>query len=104
MISRMDRQFSTELRFLIGHCPLCAGLKTPPGVIYRRSPTSITMRCEHCGLQWTMTWLKIHQAAKRKVEQLEADTEREGTPGSVHLRLRELYTMLENVTAGAVPH
>jgi hypothetical protein len=33
------------------------------GVIYRRSHKSITMRCEQCGLQWTMTWAKIHQAA-----------------------------------------
>jgi hypothetical protein len=50
---------------------MCA-MSTPPnslglhplGVIYRRSDKSVTMRCEKCGLQWTMTWAKIHQAAK----------------------------------------
>jgi hypothetical protein len=33
-------------------------------VIYRRSATSVTFRCNHCTLQWAITFLKMHQAAK----------------------------------------
>jgi hypothetical protein len=35
--------------------------------VYRRSSRSVTMRCEDCGLQWTMTWVKIHQAMERQL-------------------------------------
>src|SRR5262249_5695772 len=42
-----------------------------PGVIYRRSNHSITFRCNHCSLQWTVTLANLHRAAKRKAAHLE---------------------------------
>jgi hypothetical protein len=52
------------------HCPICWSPKT---VIYRRSGTSVTFRCNNCTLQWTMTFLKIHQAAKAMAAKLGSD-------------------------------
>ena len=68
MIKRIDRRNSSKVRELFGVCALClaTGSFDPDhlGVIYRRSPRSVTMRCDKCGLQWTMTFAKIHQALK----------------------------------------
>jgi hypothetical protein len=44
----------------VGFCP--AGCDTEPcAVIFRSSRRSITLRCRHCGLLWTVT---VHQLAK----------------------------------------
>jgi len=73
MSERLKRFVSAELRQMLGECPLCSVHKDleeeagnellPTTVIYRRSPSAITMRCNKCGLQWAMTWQKIRQAA-----------------------------------------
>jgi hypothetical protein len=59
------------LKEALGTCPICVLRDTIPtdmglthGVVYRRSRTSVTMRCEVCGLQWAMTWEKVIQAMK----------------------------------------
>ena len=63
--SRLDDQVAAVLKKTVGACPACAmyvqGFFSWP-VIYRRSPRSITMRCQTCGLQWTMTLAKINRA------------------------------------------
>ena len=68
-MKRLDRSSSATLRLSIGACPSCAvflsGFDNGHTVVYRRSHSSVTMRCETCGLQWTMTWAKIHAAMKR---------------------------------------
>jgi hypothetical protein len=42
---------------------MCFSLDQKASVIYRRSPRSVTMRCNACGLQWSMTFARIHEAA-----------------------------------------
>jgi hypothetical protein len=79
---RLNRDTRSRLRRMIGKCPLCSsvnkdleeelgesqrdedGLGPLRAVIYRRSAISVTMRCDKCGLQWTLTLQKIHDAAK----------------------------------------
>jgi hypothetical protein len=65
------------IRQAVGTCPSCAvvlreslgaQLGVTHGVVYRRSRRSLTMRCSFCGLQWTMTWVKIAQAMRRQAE------------------------------------
>src|SRR4051812_17427324 len=55
-----DRTLTMLLRQAVGTCPHC---RRPEAVVYRRSRTSVTMRCE-CGLQWTMTMKMIARAVK----------------------------------------
>ena len=61
------------------------------GVIYRRSHKSVTMRCQACGLQWTMTWAKINKAAMHHAATPHADRHpwwielAEGTGGALKL-------------------
>jgi len=61
---------------------MCSGIHADPDgdrvVIYRRSPKSITMRCNKCGLHWTMTRAKIHKAA------------------TTHKKVHPYYAMLAN--------
>jgi len=66
---RLPQLMSFQIRMLVGTCPLCSAAGRhllALGVIYRRNHRSVTMRCERCHLQWTMTWAKIHQAAKTR--------------------------------------
>lgn len=65
----LDRWDRDAIRQVVGTCPFCATrdnlarqLGSPTGVFYRSSRRSVTMRCAVCNLQWTMTWVKIHQA------------------------------------------
>ena len=53
------------LRAVVGSCPMCIE-RGKPAVIYRRSHKSVTMRCNKCGLQWTMTLARIHKAASKQ--------------------------------------
>jgi uncharacterized Zn finger protein len=67
----MPWRLPSELHAFVGKCPLCNTIGPPfehMGGVLRRSNRSVTMRCSRCGLQWTMTWLKIHQAAVRGIE------------------------------------
>jgi hypothetical protein len=62
------------IHHLAGNCPASAAHGNPyhiqgGGAIYRRSFRSVTMRCNECGLLWTVTF---HQLAK--VARLYADT------------------------------
>jgi hypothetical protein len=72
------------LRQALGICPNCItrsiyGVNAgPSGVVYRRSRTSLTMRCDFCGLQWTMTWLKVLQAMRHRIA-----SEGEGELGTI---------------------
>ena len=73
MRQRLKGQPRTVLGVGVGACPACAmfepgmGMEAAHTVVYRRSARSITMRCEDCGLQWTMTFSKIHEAMRRKL-------------------------------------
>src|SRR6266545_4950694 len=71
---RRDQPLGGNLCY-VTQCPLCgaADAQQHDGVIYRRSNRSVTLRCRRCGLQWTMTWLKVHQAAKRLRELVKSD-------------------------------
>lgn len=82
----LDRWDRDAIRQMVGNCPFCAsggvsvfGLPkgTEAGVIYRTSRRSLTMRCSICGLQWTMTWVKIHQAMQHRIAH-EGDREMAG--------------------------
>ena len=51
---------------IVSACPHCA-LGPPPGsasVIYRLSGSAITMRCNLCSLQWSMTLHRVSEMAK----------------------------------------
>jgi hypothetical protein len=60
---RMGALFRHSLRAFVGKCPSCSH----SGVIYRQSQASITFRCKHCALQWTMTWLTVNRSAKAQL-------------------------------------
>lgn len=70
---RLTRSQARMIGMAVGSCPICApwapgfipGSSIDGAVIYRRSNRSLTMRCETCGLHWTMTWAKINQAMRR---------------------------------------
>lgn len=61
----------------VGACPSCAvfGVRflVSRSVIYRRSARSVTMRCEDCGLQWTMTLARINAVMERKAAAIDPD-------------------------------
>jgi|SRR5882724_304089 len=64
---RHPRWQANQLKHLVGNCPHCARFENNAGVkhesvIYRRSETSITFRCERCKLQWTITLANMHKA------------------------------------------
>ena len=70
-MKRLSRGTTATLQLAIGACPSCAvwvaaGMASR-SVVYRRSNRSITMRCEVCGLQWTVTYAKLHAAMKRQL-------------------------------------
>jgi hypothetical protein len=67
---RLPRFDRISIRLVAGRCPSCAN-EAELGVIYRRSNHSITFRCNHCSLQWTVTLANLHRAAKRKAAHLE---------------------------------
>lgn len=64
---RMSQDVAFHMRLAFGRCPAC-DLNMPPAVIYRRSRSSITFRCETCGLQWRITHANMHWAATRQAE------------------------------------
>lgn len=75
--ARLDRLDYNALKDMLGTCPVCVvtGRHTlgalaggAHGEVYRRSHTSLTMRCQFCSLQWTMTWAKIAQAMRWQVD------------------------------------
>jgi hypothetical protein len=96
MKRRLDGAQREVFRLTVGACPSCAvfdpGWEYGRTVIYRRSNRSVTMRCEVCGLQWTMTFAKIHQAVNR---QLRRESVRE------HPRTAALYEDMAAMTANA---
>jgi hypothetical protein len=53
-----------------GQCP--AGWQMPFGVsesvVYRSTARSITRRCNHCGLLWTMTVHQLAKSARRRAD------------------------------------
>jgi hypothetical protein len=56
-----------------GGCPAgCCGSDLPDSVVYRSSRRSVTMRCRHCGLLWTMTIHQIAKSARVKAERARA--------------------------------
>ena len=64
--NRLDRTNAYLLKGTAGYCPVCTGMlgkQEDKTVIYRRSDTSVTFRCEACYLQWTITWASLHRAA-----------------------------------------
>jgi hypothetical protein len=73
---RLPRDDRFSIRVVAGVCPSCAlscacsGEDTSRedilGVIYRRSGHSITFRCNHCSLQWTVTLHNLRRAALAK--------------------------------------
>jgi hypothetical protein len=70
-----------------GGCPcFFPGANT---VVYRSSHRSVTMRCKTCGIQWTMTWAQLHEAAKRVLE-----VENENS------KARPAYERLVSMTSG----
>jgi hypothetical protein len=82
---RMPGVHRAAIRSVAGICPSCAlsrtfggeqstSLKDVLGVIYRRSDTSITFRCQHCELQWTVTLANLHKAAQSKIESISDET------------------------------
>src|SRR5215831_16574752 len=70
---RLPRNQRFELRSLAGICPSCVLARTVDGtqteinellaVIYRRSAHSVTFRCQHCSLQWAVTFVSLRRAA-----------------------------------------
>ena len=94
-MKRLDRYASQVLSVCIGACPSCAVFATAfdngHSVIYRRSSNSVTMRCEDCGLQWTMTWAKVNAAMHRH---LATDLDE---------RSAHVYEQMAEMTAGSIP-
>jgi hypothetical protein len=91
----MPQSTSGLFRLAIGACPACsvytASFFAGRSVIYRRSNRSVTMRCETCGLQWTMTYVQINKAMRRQQAMDDG-----GTPASV------VYEQMTNATDFAV--
>jgi hypothetical protein len=89
MIRALDKQvgergftFSEAVRFCGGHCP--AGCRNgplselfPDTVVYRSSKRAVTMRCNDCGLLWTMTIHQLAKSARRNADQAARVAERE---------------------------
>jgi hypothetical protein len=85
MIRDLDRQvreqtgsrgwFSAGVLMAGGFCPGgCGGLMgAPTGIVYRSSRRSVTMRCQDCGLLWTMTVHQLAKATRRKAERMGDD-------------------------------
>ena len=85
---RQDPAVYEWLRLYAGNCPNCAawGRLTPfhrTGVVYRLSARSVTFRCNHCGLQWTVTLHQFAKAARRWAD----EAERGGSPDAGVLRM-----------------
>jgi hypothetical protein len=87
-----------SIRIVAGLCPSCTlrcfssgestSIQDMLGVIYRRSGHSITFRCRHCSLQWTVTLVNLRRAAVAKAASLKDEflahaysTVLEGTTG-----------------------
>jgi len=64
-MKRRNRELTSTLRAAIGTCPAC---ERRGAVVYRRSPTSVTMRCNGCRLQWTVTMHQLRRFLKRELE------------------------------------
>jgi len=73
------------IRIVAGGCPSCAlssavesahdgnqskSKKDLLGVIYRRSAHSVTFRCNHCSLKWTVTLVSLRKAAQSKIDKI----------------------------------
>jgi predicted RNA-binding Zn-ribbon protein involved in translation (DUF1610 family) len=73
------------IRSVAGVCPSCAltsavkaalsreqsmSMKELLGVIYRRSEHSITFKCSHCGLKWTVTLANLNKVARAKIDSI----------------------------------
>jgi len=73
------------IRIVAGGCPSCApssavesahdgnqskSMKDLLGVIYRRSAHSVTFRCNHCSLKWTVTLVSLRKAAQSKIDKI----------------------------------
>jgi hypothetical protein len=71
MKRREAQPYYDALHSVVSACPHCAtfapGIELGRTVIYRMSNRSVTMRCEVCSLQWTMTLHRISEMAKRVV-------------------------------------
>jgi hypothetical protein len=83
-----DRLPNTDrfaIRTVAGICPSCAlssavesalgddqskSMKDLLGVIYRRSAHSVTFRCNHCSLKWTVTLVSLRKAAQSKIDKI----------------------------------
>jgi len=102
MKARLPQYEGSIIKMAVGSCPACAtyaaGFPNDRTVIYRRSRRSITMRCEQCGLQWTMTWVKVHQATSRLASAVPDDK----TPAtSIYEQVRDMTEFaLERETRG----
>ena len=81
---RTNFDWRFQLRMLAGTCPFCSFNSSYIGdlsVIYRMSEHSVTFRCQYCTLQWTMTFVTLHRAAKIWSDNLRA----KGKLDRVHL-------------------
>jgi hypothetical protein len=70
-VRELIRELLFSARFLFGACPYHG--QGSLGVVYRSSRRSVTMRCRLCGLQWTMTFVKMAQAARSIAEEMDAN-------------------------------
>jgi hypothetical protein len=70
------------IRDAVGRCPLCSqyndsfGAPCQSSAIYRRSGRSVTMRCDSCGLQWTVTWAQLNKALRRTLPRVAGEGDR----------------------------
>jgi hypothetical protein len=95
-----------SIRLVAGVCPSCAYdisnmMDIKLGVIYRRSNHSVTFRCNHCSLQWTVTLANLHRVAKRKAAAAKADACGSDDPAAIGLAAA---TMVARGTAFAAEH
>jgi hypothetical protein len=91
MIRELDERtghpFSAIVGETFGRCPTgCSGGR-PEAVVYRSSKRSVTLRCNGCGLLWTMTVHQMAKAARTNADRAPTDGAEHGEVGRYRAEL-----------------